>query len=173
MRLCSRCRVQPCTQNHNYCYACARIARGQPPIAKIPPGRNQQNDVLESARSILAFRIIAIDQTCKNTSTLIGIKGGGLGIPISWARSEPWPGSLVFNRVHRGKMERKPCEVCGNPKVEAHHHKGYDGQNAYDVRWLCLQHHRNPRRNFLTRSCSGVEVRGTVRVWAHWRRGSP
>jgi len=48
----------------------------------------------------------------------------------------------VNHRLERGKMVKMPCEICGNPEVQMHHHKGYEGENAFDIQWLCLTHHR-------------------------------
>ncbi len=42
-------------------------------------------------------------------------------------------------RIKRGLLIRKPCEVCGNIKVEAHHD---DYNKPYCVRWLCFKCHR-------------------------------
>lgn len=41
-------------------------------------------------------------------------------------------------RVQRGLLVRKPCEVCNEIKVQAHHD---DYRKPYDVRWLCRPHH--------------------------------
>jgi len=38
-----------------------------------------------------------------------------------------------------GKLERKPCEICGNLKSQAHH-PNYT--KPLEVVWLCLKHHR-------------------------------
>ncbi len=38
-----------------------------------------------------------------------------------------------------GQIERKPCVVCGSPKVEGHHH---DYSKPTEVTWLCPAHHR-------------------------------
>jgi hypothetical protein len=46
---------------------------------------------------------------------------------------------IVYNAIKSGKLTRQPCEVCGNPKVEAHHD---DYSKPLDVRWLCHKHHR-------------------------------
>ena len=46
----------------------------------------------------------------------------------------------VSNAVRDGRLERKPCEVCGNPKSEAHHD---DYRKKLSVRWLCFRHHRH------------------------------
>ena len=40
---------------------------------------------------------------------------------------------LLELAVERGKIKRKPCEVCGNPETEAHH---TDYSKPYDVQWL-------------------------------------
>ena len=47
--------------------------------------------------------------------------------------------SKVHNALRDGKIVRQPCEVCGNPKAQAHH---TDYRKPLDVRWLCFKHHR-------------------------------
>lgn len=44
----------------------------------------------------------------------------------------------VANALRSGKLVRQPCEVCGAPKVHAHH-DSY--RKPLDVRWLCSKHH--------------------------------
>lgn len=44
----------------------------------------------------------------------------------------------VQQAVLRGKLIKKPCEVCGITNVQAHH-KNYSKQ--LDVKWLCRKHH--------------------------------
>lgn len=47
------------------------------------------------------------------------------------------------NAVRYGKIERKPCEVCG--EINSHgHHEDYD--KPYDVIWLCAKHHAEVHR---------------------------
>lgn len=46
---------------------------------------------------------------------------------------------MVRDAVKSGKLFRKPCEVCGNPKSEAHHD---DYSKPLEVRWLCRRDHR-------------------------------
>ena len=41
--------------------------------------------------------------------------------------------------VLTGKLFRKPCEVCGIEKSQAHHD---DYSKPLSVRWLCFKHHR-------------------------------
>jgi hypothetical protein len=42
------------------------------------------------------------------------------------------------NAIRDGRLARQPCEVCGNPKTQAHHD---DYSKPLDVRWLCVVHH--------------------------------
>lgn len=45
---------------------------------------------------------------------------------------------LVQEAVAKGKIQRLPCEVCGNPRTEAHHD---DYSKPFEIRHLCKQHH--------------------------------
>jgi hypothetical protein len=45
----------------------------------------------------------------------------------------------VQNAMRLGVIERKPCEVCGDPKTDAHHP---DYSRPLDVQWLCRRHHK-------------------------------
>jgi len=60
------------------------------------------------------------------------------------ARAKRNPGKAaarrkVTNALKYGRLERKPCEVCGDQKSEGHH---TDYRKALDVKWLCFKHHR-------------------------------
>ena len=44
----------------------------------------------------------------------------------------------VFNEKRAGRLIKQNCEVCGDPKTEAHHD---DYDKPLDVRWLCKKHH--------------------------------
>lgn len=48
-----------------------------------------------------------------------------------------------------GSLTRKPCEVCGNPKTEAHHD---DYRKPLAVRWLCFKHHRQAHGQLLDKT---------------------
>lgn len=45
----------------------------------------------------------------------------------------------VSNAIRDKRMERKPCEVCGDLKSHAHHD---DYAKPLDVVWLCAKHHQ-------------------------------
>jgi hypothetical protein len=51
--------------------------------------------------------------------------------------------NILNKAVVRGDVERKPCEVCGNPKVDGHHE---DYAKPLEVRWLCRKHHMELHR---------------------------
>jgi ribosomal protein S27AE len=46
--------------------------------------------------------------------------------------------AAILRALRRGDVERKPCEVCGDAKVDAHHD---DYSRPLVVRWLCRRHH--------------------------------
>ena len=46
--------------------------------------------------------------------------------------------SKVHSALRMGKLTRKPCEVCGDYKSQAHHD---DYTKPLDVMWLCPKHH--------------------------------
>lgn len=47
--------------------------------------------------------------------------------------------TAVGNAIRDGRLVRQPCEVCGDPKSQAHHE---DYSKPLEVRWLCFVHHR-------------------------------
>lgn len=56
----------------------------------------------------------------------------------------------VATAISRGKLDRKPCALCGSgTRVHAHHHNGYSPEHRLDVVWLCFvchaKEHRKPR----------------------------
>lgn len=66
-------------------------------------------------------------------------------------RNENFPGKTkarakVSNAVRDGRLIKKPCEICGEKKVQAHHD---DYRKYLEVRWLCFKHHRNQHNQLL------------------------
>lgn len=45
---------------------------------------------------------------------------------------------ITGNAIRDGALKKKPCEVCGNVTVHAHHD---DYAMPLKVRWLCEKHH--------------------------------
>ncbi len=53
--------------------------------------------------------------------------------------------ATVARALKSGKLERGPCDVCGESIAEAHHE---DYTAPLDVRWLCRQHHLEHHRKY-------------------------
>ena len=55
----------------------------------------------------------------------------------------------VSDAIHRKILIKKPCIICGETKVDAHHE---DYNKPLDVIWLCRKHHwelhKNKRNRF-------------------------
>ena len=47
-------------------------------------------------------------------------------------------GYLTSNAIRDKRIFKKPCQVCGNINVEAHHK---DYAKPFDIEWLCRKHH--------------------------------
>jgi hypothetical protein len=50
---------------------------------------------------------------------------------------------VIHDLTRHGKLTRKPCEVCGENKVHAHHP---DYSKPREVIWLCPVHHKEEHR---------------------------
>ncbi|MCC5968382.1 MAG: hypothetical protein JJU15_00360 [Pararhodobacter sp.] len=59
-----------------------------------------------------------------------------------WRKRNPkkhWAHRATRSAIRSGLLSPAPCEVCGDPKSEAHH-PDYD--RPLFVVWLCRAHHR-------------------------------
>ena len=43
--------------------------------------------------------------------------------------------------IRKGNLIKLPCQICGNPKSEAHHLFGYEKEHRLNVVFLCRSHH--------------------------------
>jgi hypothetical protein len=65
----------------------------------------------------------------------------------AWTESNPEKKAAqtaVRRAVERGDLTRQPCEICGDPRTDAHHD---DYDKPLDVRWLCRHHHASLKPN--------------------------
>ena len=51
----------------------------------------------------------------------------------------------VNHAICRQKLNRLPCEVCGNKNSHAHHE---DYSKPLEIRWLCQKHHSEVHRKY-------------------------
>lgn len=59
----------------------------------------------------------------------------------NWRRANPkkYAAHIAVQRaLSQGKIAKQACEVCGEPRVDAHHD---DYSRPLKVRWLCRTHH--------------------------------
>lgn len=75
-------------------------------------------------------------------------KGKEILIRVQGKRRKKYPEKYkaynsVSNAIRDGKLIRKPCEICGEDRSDAHHE---DYSKPYDVVWLCKKHHTKLHR---------------------------
>lgn len=141
MKICPKCKKEPSLPYHAYCYGCARIARGQSATPKFHRDPNNRT-MCSRCKSKLRAPGHRYCRQCRNLSVRewVAKKGG------DWAyitadierHKKALARQLINNWIKRGKILRRPCEMCGNPNTTAHH-DNYDRPDQ--VRWLCREHH--------------------------------
>ena len=70
--------------------------------------------------------------------------------------------AAVARAKRDGTLTQRPCS-CGNPKSEAHHHKGYAPEHWLDVEWLCKKCHAAAHLAGPKRRRTKIEGRGHER----------
>jgi hypothetical protein len=53
--------------------------------------------------------------------------------------------SAVYNEIQKGTLMPQPCEICGQLDTQAHHYKGYEKENWFEIKWLCKKHHNETK----------------------------
>src|SRR5207245_3360451 len=145
--LCSKCGKASHLKYHKYCYHCLRRAKGRSQLPKF--GRRALNlHLCSKCQQHLRLRYHAYCRDCalKSNRDWKHANGGNWKGLTPEQRRKAVARRYVKTRIDRGHMIRKPCEVCGHPKSEAHHYHGYDTEHALDVRWLCKPHHDEAER---------------------------
>lgn len=65
-------------------------------------------------------------------------------------RTEKMSARVAVNKaIKKGILSRRPCEICGNPKTEAHH-SSYEPDKWLDVIFLCPKHHEELHKRLRT-----------------------
>ena len=75
-------------------------------------------------------------------------------------RKQRHANAVIENEIQQDRLMRKPCEICGSLKTEAHHD---DYDKPLEVRWLCRIHHMryHRRRKRPARPFAPVNAGGT------------
>jgi ribosomal protein S27AE len=64
----------------------------------------------------------------------------------------------ISKAVYLGKLQKQPCELCGDTNVEAHHD---DYTKRMEVRWLCVPHHKALHRSIKSSAAGAVNSAST------------
>lgn len=92
----------------------------------------------EKARANLPHRILARREYARTEAGRIA----GNKAKVAYLERNPIKRAAhnkVSNAVRDGRLERQPCEICGDEIVHAHHD---DYAKPLEVRWLCVKHHQ-------------------------------
>lgn len=148
--MCRRCKTVPHTETHVYCYECHRIMRGQKPEAKFR--RDSENKTMCSrcrveprAENHRYCRQCHIDYTKEWLK-----REGALQTEALRKRKVR---QVVQKRAQRGKLKRKPCEICGSTKSQFHHLDYKD--RTTNIQHVCRPCHvrlEEQKRKLLTNS---------------------
>ncbi len=147
--LCCHCKTRPHTANHPYCYECEREKSGKTDAPKRVCDRSNKT-LCCKCKSAPRCKNHNYCRDCRKVS--VKIWSAKVGGSWTWAktsseRMKRYRARNALNTaIYRGKLIRKPCEVCGDSKTEGHHHKGYEREFWLDVRWLCKRHHDEAER---------------------------
>jgi hypothetical protein len=79
------------------------------------------------------------------------------GAQARWRERNPlarWAHVATARALQLGLIEMRPCEVCGDPKSEAHHP---DYHRPLLIKWFCRQHHRAEHKRLARLSTDNSE----------------
>jgi len=138
--LCSMCKQKPHMKKHSYCLDCSRTACGRPLERKMI--KDMSNKLCCRCKERPKRKGGDYCVECGNEKKNLWYKlNGHANRTTPEYRLHHGARDFVRRMVQTGKISKKPCEVCGNPDVEAHHYKGYDKENWLDIVWLCTEDH--------------------------------
>lgn len=145
--ICCQCKSEPHAKGIVYCERCKRLIDGRTETPKFR--RDSSNTLCSKCKTEPRKKHDRYCSNCRNAynSTWMKQHGGMWKHQISKGHHDRVLARAAVNRnKRRGKIQGHSCEVCGDTKSEAHHHKGYSPEHALDVRWLCKRHHDEAER---------------------------
>lgn len=139
MKPCSKCGTEPALSYHTYCYTCLRRSKGQPDNPKFR--RDGDNLLCSKCKTNQRASGKNYCRECANkyTRDWRGKNGGSWACLTDEQKKKAVVRRFICHRVERGKLQRKPCFICGSPETEFHH-LNYNPQTT-DVIDVCRNHH--------------------------------
>lgn len=143
MKTCAICHIEPRLPYHCYCQKCRQEYRDSKRTKpkKFARRPNRTDGLCPECGLRPKQEYHGYCRKCANNKHKEWIKKQG----GQWAyytrrgsRHKLVARAYVNHLRQRGKIQKKPCEVCGKLETEAHHNSY---ENALDIRWLCEEHH--------------------------------
>jgi hypothetical protein len=164
--LCCRCKLVPHARNMGYCLDCDRLRKGK----TIERSRSYNRDNKTMCSKCLKNPRLTYHnycKECKNESVSKWIRKNSPRLksrPFDPRRRKKSARHYINSLYKRGKVKRKPCEICndGTPSVNFHHLDYHD--RTTNVMHVCLKHHvelERQKRN-LTQSKSNGKSQSSV-----------
>jgi len=145
---CTKCGDAVSLTYHQYCVFCLRISKGRNPHpARTRDASNKTMCCRCKANPRLPYHNYC--QACKNKSVVewAARKRGWWNSKSPEQKKKSTVRAYINHKVHRGQLDRKPCEICGKPSE--HHHLDYEDRTL-NVRHLCRKHHRSEEKKLTT-----------------------
>lgn len=104
----------------------------------LSPKCKECQSTYDKSRAMNPKRVVARKEYSKTKEG----KASGAKCKQKWIKNNPLKRNaqiIVGNAVRDGKLEKKPCEICGNTHRTNAHHDDYS--DPLSVRWLCSKHH--------------------------------
>lgn len=120
-----------------HCYDCGENKRPEDFQIGI---RGKPSSPCLSCRAIRLREYVASGRRPKRTTPYATIK--------AWSQRNPEKKSAhnaVSHALKTGKIEKRPCELCGASNAQAHH---ADYSKKLDVKWLCYRCHKKEHRKY-------------------------
>lgn len=137
--MCSKCQSETSLSYHAYCMKCVRISKGRSVTPKFY--RDPSNKLCSKCRTQPRATGKNYCSKCANDYLNKWREGhGGSWKCLTESQKEKAKvRRFIHHRIEAGTVDRKPCEVCGNPDTQVHH-LDY-APRTLNVIHLCQPHH--------------------------------
>jgi len=90
--------------------------------------------------------------------TIVEKKADKFARQRKWREANPlkrWAHIATAGAIRRGLITPEPCQVCGDPKAEAHHP---DHRDPLTVEWFCRLHHKREHQRLRCEATTAGET---------------